>query len=145
MPLESSLPTSVLKPWVGTLIDSNTLVMGFLLPILILIFMQTVLLSMLTQSIYALSIFSLIYNVTHRCSTITDPISTCPKELVPTASFIHIMPDCFHSFPIFRWTSFSIISDFMSYSTNWISFTFLTPLFAETQIFYLDKNPKRNK
>lgn len=50
MPLESFLPTSVLKPQVGTLTDANTLA------ILMLIFMQTVLLSMLTQFIYAPSI-----------------------------------------------------------------------------------------
>lgn len=97
MPLESSLPTSVLKPQVGTVTDTNTLAMGFLPPIFMLIFMQTVLLSMLTQFIYAPSISLLRYNVTHRCATITVlflPVleSLCPLRILfpspPTASTV---------------------------------------------------------
>lgn len=141
MTLESSLPTSVLKPRVGTVTDTNTLAMGFLPPILMLIFMQTVLLSMLTQFIYAPSISLLRYNVTHRCAS---TISTCPRELVPIAYFIPITSNCFQ---------FSNISLNFFFYYIWFyvlqhkldSFTFLTHLFAEIQMFLFIQEFRKNQ
>lgn len=83
MPSESSLPTSVLKPRVGTLTDTNTLAIGFLPPILMLIFMQTAFLHADTIYLCTIDIFKTQYDP--QMGNHHSPTSTCPKELVPIA------------------------------------------------------------
>lgn len=145
MLLERSLPPSVLKPRVGTLTDSDTLVMGFLSPILMLIFMQTVLLSMLTQSIYAPSISSLRYNVTHRCTTITVLFLSVPKSLCPLH---HSFTSCATVSTVFQYfTELLFLLYLILHPTAATGFLSLFSLISlqKCKCFYLDKNPKRNK
>lgn len=92
MPLESSLAISISEPRMGTVTDTNTLSIGFLPPIPMLIFMHTVLLPTLPHFIYAPSISSLRYNVTQSCATITVLILSFLKSLCP----LHLL---FQSFP----------------------------------------------
>lgn len=98
MPLESSLAISISEPRVGTMVDTDTLSNGFLPPTLMLIFMQTVLLSTLPHFIYAPSISSLRHNVTHSCATITVLCPPFLKSLCPLPLLSQSFPTIFLQF-----------------------------------------------
>lgn len=100
MPLESSLAISISESRVGTMIDTNTLSIGFLPPILMLIFIHTLLLSALLHFIYAPSRSSLRYNVTHICATITVLFLPFLKSLCLLHLLFQSFPTVFQSFTV---------------------------------------------